>query len=111
MREEVRALAAAVSPELFLEKLSVRTRPLSAPEVPGEAIAGDFLSLLAEAPGDAALAEALARELSGFLSTTPAPEGADAEDLNAAARAGDWSRLLKAAAETLPSRLAPGSAV
>lgn len=106
-REEVRALAAAVSPELFLEKLSVRTRPPPALSPPEETMAEDFLSLLAEAPNDPALAEALARELSPFLSSTPAPEMADADDLNAAARTGDWPRVLKTAADALPARLIP----
>lgn len=109
LREEVRALAAAVSPDLFLEKLSVRPRPPPAPKTVGE-VADDFLSLLAEAPADASLAETLARELGPFLSTTPAPEGGDPEDLNVAARASDWSHLLRAAAESLPARLTRDSA-
>ena len=46
------------------------------------------MSLLAEAQGDPELAEALARELAAFVAATPAPDHAEEDDLNGAARRG-----------------------
>lgn len=110
LRDEVRALAAAVSPELWLEKLSNRTLPpeaaAAAAAAAGKELPADFQALLTEAAGSPDLEAALSKEFAAFLAATPAPVGGDDSELGAAARRGDWTRLLAVAAGSLPSRLA-----
>lgn len=87
LREDVRALAAQVSPDLWIEKLALRT---TAPVEAAPVVAGDeFGALLAEAAASPELAAALARDLAEFLAATNPPGGSGDEMLLAAARGGD----------------------
>jgi DNA repair exonuclease SbcCD nuclease subunit len=105
LRDEVRALAAAVSPELWLEKLSNRTTRPPAPSAAPD-LSDDVHALLREAADSAELRAMLARELAGFLAATPSPQAGGEGGLGEAARSGDWAPLLAAAAQALPARLA-----
>jgi len=110
LREEIRALAAAVSDDLWLEKLVIETQPLARTAAPAT-VGEDFWALLDEARRDPDLAKALADDLTIFVNALPAAEGgASAErDLQAAARSGAWDALLDAAAAALPARLTAAS--
>ncbi|WP_380778828.1 exonuclease SbcCD subunit D [Sphingomonas sp. R86520] len=105
LRDDARAHAAAISPDLWIEKLSVRVTP---PRTSTVEVGDEFLALLAEAPGSGELAALLAADLAPFLTTTAAIGPADPDELRHAASAGDWSRLLASAATALEARLAQG---
>ena len=108
LRDEVRGLAAAVGPDIWLEKISDHLRaPQNVDAV--EAIPDDLTALLAEAPADADLAARLADDLKLFVAGRPATMDGD-DGLAAAAARGDWAALLTAAAAALPARLATGRA-
>jgi DNA repair exonuclease SbcCD nuclease subunit len=105
LRDDARALAASISPELWIEKVQVLVSP-PATQAPFE-IGEDFAALIAEAPTNAALALALAEDLSPFVSAAHASLGdAEENELRHAADAGDWPRLVSAATLALQSRLA-----
>ncbi|MGA1797629.1 DNA repair exonuclease [Sphingomonas sp. 4RDLI-65] len=105
LRDDARAHAAAISPELWIEKVSIRVTP---PQTATIEVGDEFLALLGEAPGNADLAAMLAADLAPFLTATAAIGPADADELRHAATEGDWSRLLSAAAVALEARLARG---
>lgn len=107
LRDELRALAAATASDLWLEKVVDHLRPPAAP-APDTAVPDDLLALLSEAPGSAELAARLAEDLKPFSSVRPASLEGDDEELGAAAAAGDWATLLRAAVAALPARLGPG---
>ena len=105
LRDEARALAAAISAELWIEKVQVRMSPPATQ--PASEIGEDFVALIAEAPENAALVLALAEDLAPFLSAAHASLGeAEVDELRHAADAGDWPRLVNAATLALQSRLA-----
>ncbi len=107
LQEEARAVAAAVAPDLWLEKLVLDVRaPTVAPL--DDAAPDEFLAVLSEAAASPELAALLAEDLTPFVTAHPRPEEADAAGLAASAAGEDWSALVLAAAETLPARLAPG---
>lgn len=105
LRDEVRALAAGISPELWLEKLSNWTEPPPATRLVLD-LSDDVNGLLLEAASSAELLASLSQELAGFLAATPPPHDSGTGGLNRAARDGDWVRLLHAAVAALPARLA-----
>ena len=103
LRDEARALAAAVAPDLWLEKVSDHLRPPRGAE-PDEAAPDDLLALLNEASRSPELIARLAEDLQPFVTTRP-PAADGAEGLAAAAARGDWPALLEAAITALPARL------
>jgi len=103
LRDDARALAAAISPELWLEKLTVQVRE---PTVAVLVATDDFLELLGEAQGSAELADLLADDLAQFLTATAAAGGGEEDDLRQAAGAGNWGPVLTSAATALRARLA-----
>ena len=103
LRNDARALAAAISPELWLEKLSLAVREPVATATAEPA--GDFLAILSEAPGSAELAKALADDMTHFMTATAAVAGSEDGELREAAAAGEWAKILAAAAAALGSRL------
>ncbi len=103
LRDDARAHAAAISPELWIEKVSIR---VTLPQTATIEVGDEFLALLGEAAGDAELTAMLAADLAPFLTATAAIGPADADELRHAAIEGDWSRLLSAAAVALEARLA-----
>lgn len=103
LRDEARALAGSIAPDLWLEKLSVAAH---APIVTARAeTAGGLVAMLAGAPDDPALAAALAADLAPFLTATAAALPPEADDLRHAAAAGEWHRIASAATTGLRARL------
>lgn len=107
LRDEVRALAAALGPDLWLEKVSVQLRTGDGVAVTTDPLPEDLVQLLAEAIASPELGAALAEELKALLNTHPAAE--EAGELLAAAQRGDWRALLEVASATLPARLSEGA--
>lgn len=105
LRDDCRAIALAVSPDLWLEKVEVRLRERGS-DVSSE-IPGDLAAIIAGAASDAELAEALREDLAPFISATRASLGdADGDDfLREAAQAGNWSKVIGEAASGLQSRM------
>ncbi len=109
LRDDVRALALQVSPDLWIEKVVVHTAP---PVQPSAAVVThEFAGILEEALTSAELAAALQDDLTSFLTALPAlPEGMQEEGLQAAARDGDWRRLVEIGSTALRARLMAGDA-
>ena len=105
-RDELRALAAAVAADLWLEKIVLDVRAPTLPDADGAA-PDEFMALLAEAAANPELAALLAEDLRPFVTGHPRPEEAEAAGLAASAAGEDWLALVRAAAETLPARLTP----
>ena len=105
LREEVRGIAVAISDELWIEKVQLRT---SAPGVRPRAegtVLDELAGLLAQGRSDAELAAALQDDLADFMAKTP-PDLAGEDDLLAAVRGGDVATLLADAAAAIDARLA-----
>ncbi len=103
LRDEIRARAAAVAPDLWIEKVQLS---VADPIVPAKADASeDLAALLAEAIDAPDLATALADEIGGFLTAT-AKAGRQADgDLAGLATDGHWQALLITAGAALKARL------
>lgn len=104
LRDDARAVAASISPDLFIEKVKVLVAPESQAE---EVVIGDDLAaLIARAPTDPALAEMLADDLGPFLLAAQTSLGPDEDgELRNAAATGDWNSVLHTATLALRSRL------
>jgi len=103
LRDETRAIAAEISPELWLEKLVVDTQPAAIGPV--WAVASAYEQPLREVSEDAELLASLQADLSSFLAVHPrSAEGSEGK-LMAASRAGDWAGVAAAASSALQSRL------
>ncbi len=109
LRDEVRALAAAVAPDLWIEKLRVAASPPSV-TVSDAMVAEDFLALLAEAAVDPDLADALSRDLHPFLADAAKALEEQGDGPAALAARGDWAALLSIAGTALNARLAGAEA-
>lgn len=108
-RDTVRALAMAVAPELWIEKVQLEvTPPVARSSAPG--MAEDFAALLAEAAGDPAFAEELKRDLAPFLLAAAKAGELDGDSLAGLAQGEDWPRLLSIAGGALTARLSGGEA-
>lgn len=104
LREEVRAIAGALSDTLWLEKVVVGTHE---PPVADAAEGLDeFHALLGALAGDEMVAAELAEDLAEFLSKAPADLNDDLE-LIADLRAGQFGGLLEDAVAALQGRLEP----
>ncbi|KKC27925.1 metallophosphoesterase [Sphingomonas sp. SRS2] len=108
LRDEVRAVAASISPDLFIEKVKVLVTPLPPSS---DTVIGDDLSLLVEqAETHGGLAALLAEDLGPFLLVAQASLGqAEDGDLRSLASDGDWSTVLGTATLALRSRLTGGA--
>jgi DNA repair exonuclease SbcCD nuclease subunit len=106
-REEVRALAAAVSDQLWIEKVRLGTDPINAN--PAEAMdADDIAQLLDQGVGDPDLRMALAGDFGQLFGRIP-PDLAEDNELLASAKSGRFDSLLQDAAASLHARLAGGA--
>ena len=103
LRDEIRSIAAGISPELWLEKLLVQAAPPPQAEVP-EGVE-DIASILAEASSDSELAERFGAEFAQFLSASLSAESGDESGLGPAARGSDWRKVIETAATALMARL------
>lgn len=103
LRDEVRALAAGISPDLFIEKVKVAVSHAASP---GKAMVDGLDPLIDEASADPGLAAALAQDLERFMlaAGTTLGETEDGE-LRQRAIAGDWPAVLRTASIALRSRL------
>ncbi len=104
-REEVRAVAVAVSQTLWIEKVLLRTSPIGEATSPDPSLHDEIAALLGSGLADEDVVSALRAELNEFLARTPPDLGGE-EDLLADLRRGDLGRLLRDAASTLGARLA-----
>jgi DNA repair exonuclease SbcCD nuclease subunit len=104
LRDNARAVASAISPDLFIEKVKIE---VSAPPPSTDVVIGDDLAaLIDQAAGDPALATMIAEDLEPFLLAAHTSVGPPEEDeLRHAAGEGDWPVVLKTAALALQSRL------
>lgn len=108
LRAEVQSLAAAIAPDLWLEKVSLK---VAMPAVTGpQNLPPELLELLAEAPGNTELADLLAEDLRPFLTARPATEEPEVGELSAAAGRADWPEVVRAASAALAARLGGGAA-
>lgn len=103
LRDEIRSIATAISPELWVEKVIVRAVPPQQSEVP-EGVE-DIATILAGASTDADLSDRLRDEFGQFLTSTIAPETGEETALSASARLGNWPPLIEAARSALMARL------
>jgi exonuclease SbcD len=104
-REEVRAVAVAVSPSLWIEKVQLNTRPIDVAAADDCTVHDEIAALLNQGLADADVTSALRAELDAFLAKTPSELGGD-DDLLAELRRGELGPLLRDAASTLDARLA-----
>lgn len=104
LREEVRAVAVAVSETLWIEKVLLRTNPIDAPTAADLTMRDELAALLTDGSEDEDVATALRDELGEFLARTPPDLGGE-DDLFARLRQGDLAELLREAASTLDARL------
>jgi exonuclease SbcD len=108
LREELRAIAAEIDGNLWIEKMELETSEVVSlgshvPEI-DEVDSQDLFAMLDQASSDPELLEMLASELSAFFATTPAPIPGE-QCLNASVRKGDWEPLVSQAAAALRARL------
>ncbi len=103
LRDDVRAIASSISPDLFVEKVRVEvTEPARTTVAGGE----DIGSMINGAAADPDLMSAIGRDLERFIlaASTSLGEPDDGE-LRLAATRGDWAGVLGAASTALRSRL------
>ena len=104
LRDDARAVAASISPDLFIEKVKVLVTPTAGPA--GLAIGDDLAALIAQAATDPALSALLAEDLQPFLLAAQTSLGPSEDaDLRRSASEGDWAIVLGAATLALRSRL------
>lgn len=104
LRDEVRAIAASISPDLWIEKVVSEVTSPPATQAPEAGL--DFAEIIGQAPSDPDLMAELKTELEPFLvsakSSLGPPEGAE---LRAHAEAGRSDHLLEASSTALRARL------
>lgn len=106
LRDDVRAIASAISLDLYVEKVQVL---VSEPTRATVGIGEDLGSLIDEATADPGLVALIRTDLEKFMLAVSTTLGqAEAGELRAAALDTDWPSLLGAASAALRSRLAKG---
>ncbi len=96
LRDDTRALAAEISPSLWLEKLRLRT------QAPAQQTRDDPETALLLPEPDEALRAALAADFAKFLNTIPPQEEGS---LVRQAAAGNWDAIIESARDALRARL------
>jgi hypothetical protein len=106
-REEVRALAAGISDQLWIEKVRLSISPLetTATDNPDT---DDISQLLDEGVCDPDLASVLAEDFGRLFGRIP-PDLADDNEILTSAKSGRFESLLQETAASLRARLADGS--
>lgn len=104
LRDDARAVAASISPDLFIEKVRVAvTHPARSPNL---VVSDDLTALIEQAGADQTLATLLAVDLAPFLLAAQTSLGpSEEEDLRRLACEGEWSAVLSTATLALRSRL------
>lgn len=95
LRDELRAIAAEIDPDLWIEKMTLDTSetvalPALIANVEG-ADADDLFAMLHQASTNPEFLEMLASDLAVFLSTTSPPAPGE-DSLHVAVRKGEWAR-------------------
>jgi DNA repair protein SbcD/Mre11 len=105
LRDDARALAFSVSPDIWLEKIQIRLREQSVQR--SSDIPSELALLIGEATASGELVDALQEDLSPFVSSARAALGEATEDdaMRRAVETGDWARVIGEAASTLLPRL------
>ncbi len=103
LRDDIRAIAAAISAELYVEKVKVMVTEPARERV---AIGEDLGALIDDASADPGLVAALESDLERFMLAASTTLG-DAEEgeLRLSASQGDWAGVLRTASTALRSRL------
>ncbi len=103
LRDDVRAIASSISPDLFVEKVRVE---VSEPARATVAVGEDLGAMINEAATDSDLVAAIGRDLERFMLAASTLLG-DPEDgeLRLSAARGDWAGVLGTASTALRSRL------
>ncbi len=106
LRDDIRAIAAAISAELYVEKVKVMVTEPARERV---AIGEDLGALIDDASADPGLVAALQSDLERFMLAASTTLG-DAEEgeLRLSASQGDWAGVLRTASTALRSRLTRG---
>lgn len=104
LRDDVRAVAAAISPDLWLEKIVEQLHEPQGPHAPISA-GEDFAALIAAAPEDQELAALVAQDLTPFLDAIRGDLEEGEGELRAKASSADWPALVRAASDALRPRL------
>lgn len=107
LRDDARAVASAISPDLFIEKVVVQVR--ARPQANDIVIGDDLAALIDQSASDPALAALLAEDLAPFLTAAQTALGPpEDDDLRRSASQGYWSAVLGTATMALRSRLMGG---
>lgn len=103
MRDDVRAIAAAVSPELWLEKIveELSGKSQAIPLGIGE----DFAALVASAPDDPVLARLVEEDLKPFLDAVRGDLAGAEDPLRVSAENAVWGEVIRSASDALRHRL------
>lgn len=103
LRDDVRAVATAISPDLFVEKVKVT---VTAPVSRGVTLGDDLGALIEEAPADPDLLRALEGDLERFMLAASTTLGEPEEgELRLSVASKDWTTVLRTSSAALCSRL------
>jgi exonuclease SbcD len=103
LRDDVRGIAASISPDLHIEKVKVL---VTEPARDGVALSDDLATLIDEAATDPALAKSLESDLERFmLAASTTLDGPEDGELRHSAASGDWPAVVRMASLALRSRL------
>jgi exonuclease SbcD len=103
LRDDVRAVASAISPDLFIEKVKVA---VATPVSHDVALGDDLGMLIEEAPADPALLQALEADLEKFMLVASTTLGEPEEgELRLSAASKDWTTVVRTSSAALRSRL------
>lgn len=106
LRDDVRAIAGSISPDLFVEKVRVR---LTEPVREGEAMGEDIGILIEEAATDPDLAAMIKADLERFMIAADTTLGtAEDGELRSSAAQDDWSSVIDTVSTALRARLTRG---
>jgi hypothetical protein len=103
LRDDIRAIAASISAELYVEKVKVMVTEPARVRV---ALSEDLGALIDDASTDPGLVAALKSDLERFMLAASTTLGdADEGELRLSASQGDWAGVLRTASTALRSRL------
>lgn len=107
LRDDARAVASGISPDLFIEKVKVQVS--ARPQASDVVIGDELANLIDQSAENPALAALLAEDLAPFLLAAQTSLGpSEDDDLRRSASEGNWSAVLGTATIALRSRLTRG---
>jgi hypothetical protein len=103
LRDDARAVATSISPDLFIEKIRVR---VSAPVIAETGGMDDLATLIDQSASDPGLMQLIKEDLEPFLLAAQTSLGPPEDaDLRRSAAEADWPEILKVAGLALRSRM------